>query len=367
MRERLARLETVERPAGRGRLRRRRLRRLAARRRRWPTARRAGSRSPAARARDQLVELGAGNLIPGFEEGLLGAGAGETRTVALTLPRRLRQRASWPAATPSFEVTVKEVKRKELPEVDEDFAVDAGFDDLEELREDIRRRLLEATRSAIEAEFREAALDAAVAQRAACAVTPELVKARAREMWERMLHSLVPPRHLARGLPADHRARGGGDPRRDGARSRAGAAPRGGDHRGRRRRGHRRRPRRSCWRRSRRPPSARASSREQAARASCATPGAWRRCARIWRRAQAIDLIAAAAKPIPLAQAQAREQLWTPEKAARASAERRRGAGRRAPAAAVDTGDRGPAASLLEESGRRGETKARTMRRKRGL
>ena len=41
--------------------------------------------------RDQLVELGAGNLIPGFEEGLLGAVAGETRTVALHVPRRLRQ------------------------------------------------------------------------------------------------------------------------------------------------------------------------------------------------------------------------------------------------------------------------------------
>ena len=36
--------------------------------------------------RDQLVELGGGNLIPGFEEGLLGAGAGETRTVDLHFP-----------------------------------------------------------------------------------------------------------------------------------------------------------------------------------------------------------------------------------------------------------------------------------------
>ena len=39
-------------------------------------------------------------------------------------------------------MTVKEVKRKELPEVDDDLAIDTGFDTLEDLREDIRGRLL---------------------------------------------------------------------------------------------------------------------------------------------------------------------------------------------------------------------------------
>src|SRR6202011_4454685 len=56
-------------------------------------------------------------------------------------------------------------------------------------RTDIRTRLLEADEARIEAEFREAALDAVVAG-ATVPVTPELIKARAREMWERMLHSL---------------------------------------------------------------------------------------------------------------------------------------------------------------------------------
>ena len=138
--------------------------------------------------RDQLVELGAGNLIPGFEEGLLGAVAGETRTVALTFPTDYASQ-ELAGRDASFEITVKEVKLKELPELDDDFAVDAGFDDLQELREDIRKRLLELDEQRIESEFRQAALDAAVAA-ARVAVTPELVKARAREMWERMLHSL---------------------------------------------------------------------------------------------------------------------------------------------------------------------------------
>jgi len=138
--------------------------------------------------RDQLVELGGGNLIPGFEEGLLGSAAGETRTVELAFPADYGAE-HLAGKDASFEITVKEVKNKRLPELDEDFAIDAGFDDVEELREDIRSRLLEAEQEKIAGEFREAALDAAVA-RAQVPVTPALAEARAKEMWERMLHSL---------------------------------------------------------------------------------------------------------------------------------------------------------------------------------
>jgi trigger factor len=187
LRERLARLETAERPAGEGDfVVVDYLGSLAAEDEadgepRWQAF--AGGEG-----RDQLVELGSGNLIPGFEKGLLGASGGETRTIELPFP------ADYPneelaGRTASFEVTVKEVKLKQLPAVDEDFAIDAGFDDVEELREDVRRRLLEVEEGRIEEEFRQAALGAAVAA-ARVGVTPELVKARAREMWERMLHSL---------------------------------------------------------------------------------------------------------------------------------------------------------------------------------
>jgi trigger factor len=188
MRERLARLQTADRPAAEGDfVVVDYLGSLAAgdgpaRGQQWvPFA--------GGEGRDQLVELGGGNLIPGFEEALLGARAGETRTAVLTFPADYGNQ-ELAGREASFEVTVKEVKRKELPAVDEDFAVDAGFDDVEELSEDIRRRLLEVEEGRIEGEFRQAALDAAVGQ-SRVAVTPELVKARAQEMWERMLHSLA--------------------------------------------------------------------------------------------------------------------------------------------------------------------------------
>lgn len=188
MRERLARLETVERPAGEGDFV------VVDYVGRLPAADDASGETTlvpfeGGEGRDQLVELGAGNLIPGFEEGLLGVRAGEEpRTVDLSFPADYGNK-ELAGREASFQVTVKEVKRKQLPEVDEDFAVDAGFDDVDELREDIGRRLLEAQEQHVQEEFREAALDAAVAA-ARVPVTPELARARANEMWERMLHSL---------------------------------------------------------------------------------------------------------------------------------------------------------------------------------
>jgi len=177
LRERLAKLETVERPAESGD---------------FIVLDYVGSRDgvpfDGGEARDQLLELGSGRLIPGFEEQLVGASAGDERTVEVTFPPDYgHEELAGSAAT--FEVTVKEVKHKELPELDDDFAVDAGFDDLAELENDVRTRLGEREEQRVTAEFREAALDAAVAQ-ATIEVPEALVQARALELWEQMLHSL---------------------------------------------------------------------------------------------------------------------------------------------------------------------------------
>ncbi len=131
--------------------------------------------------RDQLLELGSGRLIPGFEEQLTGASAGDKRTVEVTFPADYpnQELAGQPA---QFETTVTEVKSKRLPELDEEFATEAGgFDTVDELREDIRSRLSAAEERAIEREFEEAALDAAVAE-ATVAVPEKLVHARAHEL-----------------------------------------------------------------------------------------------------------------------------------------------------------------------------------------
>ncbi|HEX6584492.1 MAG TPA: trigger factor [Thermoleophilaceae bacterium] len=179
MRESLASLETVEREAGEGD---------------FVVMDYVGSVDgtpfEGGEGRGQVVELGSGRLIPGFEEQLTGGTAGEERTVELTFPDDYpaEQLAGKDA---SFAVEVKEVKEKRLPELDDDFAIEAGgYDSLDELRSEIESRIAQAERQAIDAEFREAAVDAVVEQ-AEIEVPHELVHSKAHEMWHRTARRLA--------------------------------------------------------------------------------------------------------------------------------------------------------------------------------
>jgi trigger factor len=140
--------------------------------------------------RDQLLELGSGRLIPGFEEQLVGASAGDERLVEVNFPEDYgaEHLAGQPA---TFEVKVSEVKTKQLPELGDEFASDAaGFDTLAELREDIATRLNETEEHTIEHEFERDVLDA-VAGAATIEVPHQLVHARAHEMVEETMASLA--------------------------------------------------------------------------------------------------------------------------------------------------------------------------------
>ncbi|MBJ7331488.1 MAG: trigger factor [Solirubrobacteraceae bacterium] len=139
--------------------------------------------------RDFPLELGSDRFIPGFEEQLVGAKAGDDVVVEVTFPEDYQaEHLAGEAVT--FEVTVKEVKEKKLPELDDEFAENtAGFDTLDELREEIAKDLREKEEARIDRAFREAALDAAVAE-ATVEVPEALAEARGKELWERMMHQL---------------------------------------------------------------------------------------------------------------------------------------------------------------------------------
>ena len=86
---------------------------------------------------DMSVELGSGQLIPGFEDGLLGAKAGDEREIAVTFP------ADYPSdqvkgKPATFDVTVKTVQTAGKSKVDKDFAKSLGLQNLEQLRGLIR-------------------------------------------------------------------------------------------------------------------------------------------------------------------------------------------------------------------------------------
>lgn len=138
----------------------------------------------------QTLELGSGKMIAGFEDGLLGAVAGEERTLDLTFPERYHK-ADLAGKPIEFKVVVKDVKAKVLPELDDEFASSAaGFETLDELKDDLRIQLLAADERLAEREYREAVLDAAVA-RAEVDVPEALVEARSKEAWEHAVRALA--------------------------------------------------------------------------------------------------------------------------------------------------------------------------------
>ncbi|MCR4399664.1 MAG: trigger factor [Syntrophomonadaceae bacterium] len=100
-----------------------------------------GEAFPGGKGEDYSLELGSGTFIPGFEDQLVGAVAGEEREVRVTFPADY-QAEELAGREAVFRVTVKEGKRRELSELDDAFAQEVSeFDTLEELRADIRKNL----------------------------------------------------------------------------------------------------------------------------------------------------------------------------------------------------------------------------------
>ena len=217
-----------------------------------------------------------------------------------------------------FAVEVKEVKEKRLPELDDELAEQAGgYDSLDELRSEIEQRLTEAEERAVEGEFREAAVDAVVAQ-AKVEVPHELVHSKAHEMWHRTSRRLAaqgvdPARYLEMtGKTEEELVTESEDDAERALRREAVLAA-----------------------------VVEAEAIEvsddemlEALREASAQPGGKQQSDKALRRSlekakrrgsadalrediamrKAVDAIVAAAKPIPVEQARARDELWTPEK-----------------------------------------------------
>ncbi|MFN2612714.1 MAG: trigger factor [Solirubrobacterales bacterium] len=264
--------------------------------------------------KDYLLELGRGQVVPGFEEALAGAKAGDRRQARFDFPddyhaEQLRGKKA------SFEIEVKEVREKELPELDDDFAAEASeFDTVEELRDHITERVREVLEGRAEEGFRERALDAA-ADKVEIELSDDLISGRAAENWARAARSLTqqgidPDRYLEaqsvtrEELVEQSKPEAERSLRREAALEAVAEAegieiteeemlealkppPGHEDH------GH---PE---------PSEALKELRES---------GREKLVERDLKIRKALDVIASSAKPIPLEQAEAREKIWTPEK-----------------------------------------------------
>jgi trigger factor len=131
--------------------------------------------------RDYVVELGSGRLAEEIEEAVIGMSPGETRDVTFAL-------GDEEAGT--VEVTVKEIKEKILPPLDDELARSASeFDTLAELRAEIERRLRDELEQEAEGAFRAAAVDRLVEASGVQPAGP-LVESRARELLNGLVASV---------------------------------------------------------------------------------------------------------------------------------------------------------------------------------
>ena len=111
---------------------------------------------------DYPLTIGSGSFIPGFEEQLIGAKLGEETEVNVTFPEEY-QAKDLAGKAAVFKCKVNEIKVKELPEADDEFAKDVSeFDTLAEYRDDIRAKLLERKTQEAKREKERKALDKAV-------------------------------------------------------------------------------------------------------------------------------------------------------------------------------------------------------------
>lgn len=112
---------------------------------------------------DHQLTLGSGSFIPGFEEQVVGMSAGEEKEINVTFPEQYHAKdlAGKPVV---FKVKVKEVQVKELPELDDEFAKDVSteFDTFDQLRADVKARLEKGREDAAENLFRENLLQKAI-------------------------------------------------------------------------------------------------------------------------------------------------------------------------------------------------------------
>jgi trigger factor len=138
------------------------------------------------KAERQAIEIGAGRLIPGFEEQLVGAKPGEERTITVTFPddypaEELKGREA------TFDVTVHEVNVPAKTEVNDDFAKELGLEGLEQLRNLLRGQLEQETAGLTRTQMKRALLDQLAAAHD-FEVPPSMVEAEFSQIWDQLTH-----------------------------------------------------------------------------------------------------------------------------------------------------------------------------------
>ena len=104
------------------------------------------------------LELGSHSFVPGFEEQVVGMKAGEEKDLDITFPEDYHADLAGKAVV--FKVKVNEVKAKEIPAIDDEFAKDVSeFDTLKELKADLKKKITEERQQAADRAFQDAVME----------------------------------------------------------------------------------------------------------------------------------------------------------------------------------------------------------------
>ena len=142
------------------------------------------------------LEIGSGSFVPGFEEQLIGMKAGEEKDIDITFPENYAPELAGKPVV--FHVKVNEVKVKEVPAIDDEFAKDVSeFDTLKELKADIKKKMTAERTEAAKRAF-EDVLMAKVAEGVEAEIPHEMVELQAERMMEQFKQQLA-----AQGIPFD--------------------------------------------------------------------------------------------------------------------------------------------------------------------
>ena len=128
------------------------------------------------------LELGSGSFVPGFEEQVIGMKAGEEKDLDITFPENYT--ADLAGAAVVFKVKVNEVKERQEPALDDEFAKDVSeFDTLDEFKKDLKEKLKARRQQQAERDYEAAVIDALL-ENLVCDVPEAMVDYRADKMVE---------------------------------------------------------------------------------------------------------------------------------------------------------------------------------------
>jgi len=148
-----------------------------------------GKKFEGAETENFQLELGSGAFVPGFEAGLIGAKAGETRKLNVAFPKDYRV-AGVAGKNAEFEVKIKAVKRRLAQKADDAFAKTLGFENLKALTDNIARQIESENAAISRAHLKRRLLDHLAAE-VKFTVPATLVEREYQQIWERIKQDML--------------------------------------------------------------------------------------------------------------------------------------------------------------------------------